>query len=59
MRPLCHLAASLGAPAAGFGALPAMVGMIGVFIALSRAGFTDVSTKLAYISRVGTTAGHE
>ena len=43
MRPLCHLAASLGAPAAGFSALSAMVSMVGVFFALSRADFTDVS----------------
>jgi hypothetical protein len=59
MRPLCHLAASLGAPTAGFGALSTMIGMIGVFFALSRAGFADMGAKLAYISRVGTTAGHE
>ena len=59
MRSRCHLPASLGTPAAGFGARPAMIGMIGVFFALGSTGFTDMSAKLADISRVNTTTGHE
>ena len=59
MSTLCHFSAGLGAASAGFGALSAMVHVRCVFLALSRAGFTQVGAELTHVSRVNTTTGHE
>lgn len=47
MSTLAHFAASLGTPAASFGALAAMVHVGRVFLALHGTGVTDVSAELA------------
>jgi len=59
MSTLRHFAAFPGTPAAGFGALAAMIHVGRVFLALHRAGFTNVSAKFADISRVCAATGHE
>jgi hypothetical protein len=56
---LSHITAFLGALAAGFGTLPTVVHMVGMFFALSRTGFTDMGAELAHVSRMWATTGHE
>lgn len=57
MRRQGHLAASLSATAAGFGAGPAMVFV--VFTTLSRAGLADVRAQLAHVGRMRTVRRHK
>ncbi len=47
MSTLAHFAASLGTPAASFGALAAMVHVGRVFLAFYCAGVANVSAELA------------
>lgn len=54
-----HVATFLRTFSTRFGALPAMVHAMGMFFALSRAGFAEVGAELADIGRVLATAGHE
>lgn len=56
---LRHLAAGLSTTAAGFGALSAVVHMSRVFLALSRAGFAEVGTKLTYVGGMCASISHE
>lgn len=59
MSTFCYFVTFFSAFSARFGALAAVIHMVGMFFTLSSAGFTEMGAELTNISRVLAITGHE